>query len=296
MLICYILTVILCIIFLFLYLHLQGSIRSLKSQLKYRNMENSSFQLYNTNSNHNMNEIIQEINAMMRFMDDERHKYAKNEKDVRDMVANISHDIRTPLTSIQGYVEMIQNSDDKEEKERYYHIITQRLSDLEGMLDEFFLYTKLMNSTSELVLEPIEIHPLICHCLLSYMEVLQNHDLEPNIFCEDESIKANIHEESFKRICTNLIINTSRYGLKPFSITIEKQEEYVTITFQNKVEDTTIDTEHMFDRFYKGDEARTMKGSGLGLAIVKELSNHMHGDVSALLQNNTLSIMVKLTV
>lgn len=116
-----------------------------------------------------MNEIIQEINDMMQYMDDERHRFAKNEKDIRDMIANISHDIRTPLTSIQGYIEMVQQNEIQEEKDYYYHIITQRLSDLEGMLDEFFLYTKLMNSTYDLVLESKEIYPLLCRYLLTYI-------------------------------------------------------------------------------------------------------------------------------
>lgn len=284
----------LCFIFLFLYLHLQNAIVSLKNQLKYHNQEDSGFQLFHTTSNHNMNEIIQEINDMMQYMDDERHRFAKNEKDIRDMIANISHDIRTPLTSIQGYIEMVQQNEIQEEKDYYYHIITQRLSDLEGMLDEFFLYTKLMNSTYDLVLESKEVYPLLCRYLLTYIELLQNHDLEPRIICDNESLTAKIHEESFKRICTNLIINTARYGVKPFLIIIKQIDDSIMITFQNQVENAMIDTQHMFDRFYKGDKARTMKGSGLGLAIVKELSMRMHGDVFAELQEHTLSVTVQL--
>lgn len=280
-------------ILLFLTVQLRNELTSLYQQLRYTREENSTFTIFTNSNNQRVKQIAKEINAIKNMMLDEKHHHIKNEKDVQDMIANISHDIRTPLTSIQGYLEMMQSSNDANERERYYEIIRHRLDDLEGMLDEFFIYTKLMSSKEEFDLEPMEVYPMVCRCLLSYRDLLKDHQLEPNIICEDETIAANLHEESFKRLCTNLIINTIRYGKKPFQVTIKQQENDVLLVFANGLDSMDMDVTHMFDRFYKGSEARTQKGSGLGLAIVKELSEHMHGSVSACKDENMLQITVR---
>lgn len=296
MLIIFILLVVLCVILLFLYVQLRKEIQSVRHQLLYTRKEESSFTLFSTSSNKDMKEIIEEINGIKNEMLQEKRNHLKNEQDIRDMIANISHDIRTPLTSIQGYLEMMQMSNDPMERERYYDIVGHRLKDLEAMLDEFFLYTKLMNTSEEHSLEIKEVYPLICSSLLSYMELLKEHDLIPEVVCVDETVELALHEESFQRICMNLIMNTVRYGEAPFRIRIQQDKEAVMIIFENKVKTgMSVDTEHMFDRFYKGNDARTQKGSGLGLAIVKELVLRMQGEISSTCSHGMLSIMIKVS-
>lgn len=287
---------VLCAIVLFLYLQLRIEIRSVRDQLIYTKKEGSSFTLFSTSSNKVMKDIIENINGIKDEMLLEKRNHLKNEKDIRDMIANISHDIRTPLTSIQGYLEMMRTSNDSVEKDRYYSIVEHRLKDLEAILDEFFLYTKLMNTSEEYTLETKEVYPLICGSLLRYMELLKEHDLIPEVVCVDETVELALHEESFQRICMNLIINTVHYGEAPFRISIRQEKETVMILFENKVKTgMSVDTEHMFDRFYKGSDARTQKGSGLGLAIVKELVLRMHGEVSSTCSHGMLNIMIKVS-
>lgn len=282
---------ILLVIFFFLYIQLRRDVTSLNQQLKYTKEEESSFTLFESSSNKEMRHIIKTINIIKGEIDDIQKKYMHNEKDIQEMITNISHDIRTPLTSIQGYVEMIQQSDNPSEKERYYNIVMNRLHDLESMLDEFFLYTKLKSSREPCIVEEKEIYPIVCQTLLNYMEVLKEHDLNPIVICDEEGLLANIHEDYVKRICVNLIINTMRYGSNPFRIEIKKIEKNIQVIFENKcLKNVEIDIDHLFDRFYKGDQARNQKGSGLGLAIVKELSERMNGSVCAHCEGHILRI------
>lgn len=282
---------ILLVIFFFLYIQLRRDVTSLNQQLKYTKEEESSFTLFESSSNKEMRHIIKAINIIKGEIDDIQKKYMHNEKDIQEMITNISHDIRTPLTSIQGYVEMIQQSDNPSEKERYYNIVMNRLHDLESMLDEFFLYTKLKSSREPCIVEEKEIYPIVCQTLLNYMEVLKEHDLNPIVICDEEGLLANIHEDYVKRICVNLIINTMRYGSNPFRIEIKKIEKNIQVIFENKcLKNVEIDIDHLFDRFYKGDQARNQKGSGLGLAIVKELSERMNGSVCAHCEGHILRI------
>lgn len=282
---------ILLVIFFFLYIQLRRDVTSLNQQLKYTKEEESSFTLFESSSKKEMRHIIKTINIIKGEIDDIQKKYMHNEKDIQEMITNISHDIRTPLTSIQGYVEMIQQSDNPSEKERYYNIVMNRLHDLESMLDEFFLYTKLKSSREPCIVEEKEIYPIVCQTLLNYMEVLKEHDLNPIVICDEEGLLANIHEDYVKRICVNLIINTMRYGSNPFRIEIKKIEKNIQVIFENKcLKNVEIDIDHLFDRFYKGDQARNQKGSGLGLAIVKELSERMNGSVCAHCEGHILRI------
>ena len=284
-----------CLILLFLYIQLKKDIKSLHDQLHYTKEERSDFMLFSSSSNKEIKEVIKDINGIRQEMQDAKSLHIRNEKDVRDMIANISHDIRTPLTSIQGYVEMIQQSEDVIERERFYRVVMNRLQDLESMLDEFFLYTKLMNTSELYTLEKKEIYPLLCQTLLNYMDVLNEHNLTPEVCCDDEGITACIHEESFQRICMNLIINTVRYGMNPFHIIIKKVDHQICIEFKNAcITNEQMDVEHMFDRFYKGNQARSQKGCGLGLAIVKELCERMNAVVSAQYSDQTLCIQVLL--
>lgn len=287
--------IVLLFIVLFLYVQLRKDVKEVARQLRYTRQEESSFQFFTSSSDKNMKMIIEEVNFMREENQQSKSSYLDHERQTQNMIANISHDIRTPLTSIQGYMEMMEQADAFHERQRYHHIVTNRLHDLETMLDEFFVYTKLMSTREELPLEPKALYPIVCKSLLNYIDLLKAHEIEPMVICADEGITAQVHEESLQRICMNLIINTIRYGTSPYRIEVKKEDHHAILIFQNRCsQDTLIDTEHMFDRFYKGDKARTQKGSGLGLAIVAETLQRLHGSVEALYEDNELSIRIQL--
>lgn len=280
-------------LFLYLYLHSRYELTLLVKQLRYHREEQSTFDSFSISGNRQMKEICKEMDMLRDNIQKDMKEHLQHERNTEEMITNISHDIRTPLTSIQGYLEMLEHSEDPIEKDRYHKIITNRLKDLEGLLDEFFLYTKLRNSNDQLVVEKLELYPILCSVLLNYMDELQTHHLEPNIDCSCESITAFIHEESFKRLCTNLIMNAIRYGNAPLHISLCMCEDGVDLCFENGVEDVeSLQVSSLFDRFYKGDTSRNQKGSGLGLAIVKELVEHMGGYVYACTEDTNLQIHV----
>ncbi|MDD3049101.1 MAG: HAMP domain-containing sensor histidine kinase [Bacilli bacterium] len=287
--------VMLLFILFFLYIQLRSDVKEIEKQLRYRREEQSSFQFFTTSSDKIMKAIVTEVNIMREENQHNRCNYLDSKRQMQNMIANISHDIRTPLTSIQGYVEMMQSSNQWDERIRYYKVITNRLHDLEIMLDEFFVYTKLMSTNEELVLESKAIYPIVCKSLLSYIDLLKTYDLEPSVICEDENICAAIHEDSLHRICMNLIINTIRYGKKPYHILLKREGEHIAIIFENECrKGIEIDTKYIFDRFCKGNQVKTQNSSGLGLAIVAELTQRMHGSAEAELKENILSIKISL--
>lgn len=288
-----ILLLVLIMLFLYLYLHNRYELTLLLKQIRYHREEQSTFDAFSISGNRQIKEICKEMDMLRDSLQKDMKQHLQHERNTEEMITNISHDIRTPLTSIQGYLEMLHQSNDPKEKERYHQIITNRLHELEGLLDEFFLYTKLRNSNDQMVVEEMEVYPIVCSVLLNYMEELQAHQLEPIIQCTCESLTANIHEESCRRLCINLTMNAIRYGKPPLHISLCTHEDGIDLCFENDVDDVeTLQVTSLFDRFYKGDTSRNQKGSGLGLAIVKELAEHMGGYVYARTNHNKLQIHV----
>ncbi|CVI70027.1 Alkaline phosphatase synthesis sensor protein PhoR [Clostridiales bacterium CHKCI001] len=202
-------------------------------------------------------------------------------------ISCISHDIRTPLTGAAGYLELLLKITDPIKQKKYETIIQERLQDLEKMLDELFLYTKLSQQEYSLECSPIQPFPILCEVMADYYERITNSGLEPNISFLEESVEFLAEPESLKCIFRNLIQNAISYGGE--YLIIEQKEE--RILFRNRVQTgELIDITRIFDRFYKADHSRHDKSSGLGLSIVKQLMEKMGGMVDAALDNEGLII------
>lgn len=223
-------------------------------------------------------------------------KYEKQEVEclhsqnlLKQTISNLSHDIRTPLTSAMGYLQMLEESKDTSKQERYLEIINKRLSELKNMLEELFLYSKLSNSNFTLECSSISVFPILSECMTEMYYEFEKQKIEPQIRFEQENIKVLANQEALKRIFRNLIKNALIHGTG--RLWIYQKEE--SIFFCNSISpNKVIDTNQLFERFYKAESARTKGSSGLGLAIVKELTEYMGGSVSAEQKNNNLQIEI----
>lgn len=284
---------ILCIYFIFKYINLKKEIMSCHDQIKYIQENNSSMRI--SSSLH-----YEPLSKMIELFENQREEnkslYAKHmhqEETIKELISNISHDIRTPLTSIRGYVEMLESAN-KSEQAQYISIITKRLNDMEIMLDSFFLYTKLQTQNKPFVLEKQPVYPLLCDVLLSYYPQLSKIGLEPKIVCEDEGLEGYINEDQMRRVFQNLLMNVIRYGRMPFQIELFRKGNDILCVFSNAVNDEHIDVEHIFDRFYQADHSRGNDGSGLGMAIVKDLCEKMNVAIEAKLECGIISFVMKI--
>lgn len=214
-----------------------------------------------------------------------QQEHASNE--LKYTISCISHDIRTPLTGAAGYLELLLETTDPVKQQKYETIIQKRLQDLEKMLEELFLYTKLSQEEYSLECSLIQPFPILCEVMADYYERIINSKLEPSISFSKENIEFLAEPESLKRIFRNLIQNAISYGSE--YLIIEQREEQ--ILFRNRVQiGKSIDVTRIFDRFYKADHSRHEKSSGLGLSIVKQLMEKMGGMVDAVLDKEELII------
>lgn len=238
------------------------------------------------------------------------------DRELKYTISSISHDIRTPLTGACGYLEILAAQEEQEREEQnteeqnrrsrieiqevqketecrgrlaYIEIIRRRLNELERLLDELFLYTKLSQEEYTLECGTVHLYPVLCEVLAgSYLQI-QESGLAPEISFEQETVSVQADEEAVGRIFRNLLQNALRYGCGELNIT----QRGNTVFFQNRVrEPQKLDSERLFERFYRADTARRKNGSGLGLSIVRQLMEKMGGSVKAELKDGILTIEV----
>lgn len=214
------------------------------------------------------------------------------EEKLKYTIASVSHDIRTPLTGASGYMQMAEKTEDPDKRKEYCRIVRGRLKDLEQLLDQLFLYTKLTSQEISLQMEPVSLFPLVCEVLTGFYGKFQEQNREPSLDFQEEAIQIQGDSSQLKRVLGNLVSNSLSYGLGTLFI-FQKGN---TLTFSNKVKDPgSIDPDQMFVRFYRGDPSRNASKSshaGLGLSIARELTQAMGGKIEARLHEDILEIVL----
>lgn len=217
-------------------------------------------------------------------------------RELKSAISCVSHDIRTPLTGAAGYLQLLETEEDPEKQKQYTAVIRRRMEDLEALLEELFLFTKLSNEEYHIECERIDPFPVLCEVLAGQYDRLETLGVEPELtFCQmDERPGQEIREaevwasgEALRRIFLNLIQNALCYGDGGLKI----RQEGKKLFFSNPVkrpEETDVD--RMFERFYRGDAARHTSGTGLGLASVRGLMEKMGGTAGAGMDGNMLTV------
>lgn len=263
-------------------------VRDLVSQLRFHKYEDSNREITTELKNRGVKDLQDELNALLEKQRKQRIIYEKKEEEIVRMVTDISHDIRTPLTSVIGYFQLLEECETDTEREHYKEIIFQRLQTLKLMLDEFFTYSKVSNNSYAVKKDICDVRQILCETLFLFYDELTVKGIETRIDIPEERFEWGGNEEAFNRIFMNLMKNVLSHGsgevfisMKKYSV--ENGEKSIRISFENRTEEalpTELST--VFQRFYKGDSARSNQTStGLGLCIVKELVEQMGGNVSA---------------
>ena len=236
--------------------------------------------------------VINEMSVQLREKE-EREKRQQRSKD--ELITNVSHDLRSPLTSIIGYVELLKETgpEDRQRFAEYIEVVERRLTGLNGLINELFEYTKL-NSADQLPdMEKRDVLELLRHILYEYKILMEAEGLTLSWQLEAESHMAHINIQQMVRVFQNLLDNARRYAHRSAPVTVTAQDTgRLHICITNRVADPHgIEPDRIFERFYCGDRARSApQSSGLGLAIVKRIVELHGGQVDASLQGQELSV------
>lgn len=242
-------------------------------------------------------ELISSMNRILERSRGRQEKIDRENRNYRESITSISHDIRTPLTSAKGYMQMLHNENVTEEKRySYARIVERRLDDLTELLDQLFLYARIEAGEESLLMEDVNAGNLFAEILSLFYEDFLEKDCEPEIFLEPGPCHIRADKKAFGRIIENLIKNALVHGTGAYQMSLRREtgaQEKVVIRIANATQTIeAADIERIFDRFYTSDTSRSRKRTGLGLAIVKELTERMGGEAVAGLKDGIFFITI----
>ena len=226
----------------------------------------------------------------------------KIEQNKNELITNVSHDLRTPLTSILGYVDLLKQNgfEDKEKFVEYISIIDERSKSLNTLINELFEYTKLNSHDIKLNYSTVEIGSLVEQLSGEYSLIFKKEGLELISEIPEEDIFVDIDIQMIVRALENLLINAKKYSVRNSQVLVKLLQESndIVISVENKVENISQDDlDNLFERFYKVDKARkTGDSTGLGLSIVKRVVELHKGLVKAELINGVIKFKIILLV
>lgn len=272
-------------------LRLKGDVRKIKISLQKIKGTDTNIRLTTSTFDRDITGLILEVNEILNQQQEILINSERVNREFLQGITNISHDLRTPLTSASGYIELIKskNLDDKKRFE-YLEMVHGRLMALAHLMDELFDYTQIIENKTDLKLQAINVCSLISDELASFYDTLTQAGFEVVVDIPNQVIMLITDPENLRRIVWNLMSNMAKHGVEFFRVKVNSDG---VMTFTNKVANANeLEVERLFERFYTSDTSRTSQKTGLGLAITKALVEKMGGEIHAWLDGNMLNIKV----
>lgn len=238
-----------------------------------------------------MRALADALNGQLAQLRAERQRYQHGDLELKEAITNISHDLRTPLTAIVGYLALLEGEEKSEAVERYLSQISNRTQVLHQLSEELFAYA-LLTVPQPLHPQRVDLRGLVEEALLSYCGAMEQRGMEPTIQLPEGRVERTLDPTAAGRVLSNIISNALKYSAGDFSVTMTPDG---VITFANSAPDLNpVLVQRLFDRFFTVETAR--HSTGLGLSIAKLLTQQMEGTLEAKYQDGQLVITLSFPV
>lgn len=272
---------------------LKKEVKKISKQLEKYNDRKTNKKIEKALFDKNMEKLGLEINKLIDLYVAENRKRIRYENEQKQAIANMSHDLRTPLTSILGYIQMAEEEDvTADERKELLSIANKRSKRLETLLKDFFELSIIESTDHHLKSEQINLRNLTIDVLISFYDRFQEINMEPTIHIPEKDVFIIADESAVTRVIENLLSNAIVHSDGNIIISLEEQGSTVKLSVRNDAYSLTDeDARLIFDRFYKADRSRSGKSTGLGLSIVKSFMEKMSGKVTGHLNEGQLIII-----
>ena len=276
------------------FLLLQWDVRRMTKQLEEISEHFGTNELLRTNThNKYLARFADKINQLIILFKQNQQTFEKRELELKQEITNISHDLRTPLTSIKGFSELLSDPAlSEEEKKEFLAIIQKKIDNLIMIVDLFYELSQLDSSDKKLIMEQQYLDQIVEETMLMFYEEFENKQLKVDL---DENNVSPIFADrkAAVRIVTNIIQNALTYAKSYVTISLTEDDKYIWLRTANDMEETDIsELEHIFNRTFRLDSSRTGPQLGLGLHIVQQLVQKQGGQAIANVYENEFIIEV----
>lgn len=283
-----VLLVLLCVMLLFSHYHLSRDVKKITQTAKDMRAGNFNLRYRLHTTRKDMLELGGEMNRQADFFQAalERTKFLEEERS--RMISNISHDLRTPLTALLGYIDALRNDDTltAEEQRDFLRIAAEKGNDLLGLIQEFFELTRLEEESEEILLQKTDLAEIVRTVLLDFYPDFTKLSIIPLVSIPEQPVYVNGNPDCLRRVLNNLISNALRYGKdgREIGVTVRMEDGQAFADVWDKGKGISPkDLPHIFERLYTAEASRNpaLRGSGLGLAIAKNLIEKQGGEIFA---------------
>ncbi|CDM67452.1 histidine kinase [Clostridium bornimense] len=269
-----------------------------------REIKNMSKQIRNSNGyltpirissiNREIENLAIEINNLYKKNHESNLRVKENDENLKESIASMAHDLRTPLTSIMGYMQLIESDSVKEiDKNRYIKIVKKRTEKLSNLINSFYDLSRIECNEYKMDLKLVDIKEVFCEVLALFYDNFLEVNIETTVVIDEKVPKVIADEGSVNRVFSNLINNILKYNSGEVKFIVKDEEKFVVTTFINDAPGLNNgDIEKIFNRFYTGDLSRSDNSTGLGLSIVKALIEEMGHEIKASLEEGKLIINI----
>jgi len=235
-----------------------------------------------------MRSLAGAVNVQLRSLRAQRRCFRQGDTELKNAITNISHDLRTPLTAICGYLDLLEQEEQSETVERYLAIIRNRTELLTQLTEELFRYSLIVSSEDNLVKEPVAIGAVLEESVAAFYTALNGRGIVPHIQMPQDKVVRILDRSALTRVFSNLLNNAIKYSDGDLDITLSQSGEIVFTNTASGLNEVQLG--RLFDRFFTVEAAR--KSTGLGLAIARTLIEQMNGSISAKYEGKRLSICI----
>lgn len=286
---------ILCILLIVYLVGLKVQLRSIRRQLERRLGEKTESLITLELQDRSLTGVVVALNQILKREVELRRQQNIQEQEFKNLITNISHDLRTPLTVMKGYLQLLGQRDIDETGREYLNVCFRHTDELERRIRQFFEYSYWINQEEDVQLYPVNITNLVMDTMTDFIPVFEEKGITMKLK-EDIVQKGMADEELLKRIMQNILKNCLQYSAGEVTVSIEEvngekeEEKRIRVCVSNPLpKDSKLDVTQVFCRFYVGNEARN-QSTGLGLSIVKLLVEKMQGTVFAEKKENVFFI------
>lgn len=273
-------------IFLIRYFILKQQINSFLKQLRDRQKQ----KLQISSNSRLIEELAVKINEIISEYEKERVEKIRLDREIKQAIASMSHDLRTPLTAISGYIELLENDSlQEEEKAHYLAIIKKRTRHLEQLIDNFFALSTVDTETYPLEKKKVHINSLLKETLIAYYDAFVSENKKVEIDLTSNSLTILVDENALRRVLENLLLNALQHSASRIFIALDAKDDHVFFSIQNNISENSLDPEQLFEPFYTVDQTRQYN-RGLGLPIVKNLMDKMGGELLLKIEDGEFAI------
>lgn len=242
-----------------------------------------------TISDGKMRLLAAEIDRQIRRLRKEHIRYLQGDKELKEAVTNISHDLRTPLTAICGYMELLEQEEVSEKVRGYLAVVQERIDTLKQLTEELFRYSLVVSANQYEERESVNLNLALEESIAGYYGALKEAGITPRICIPEEKVMRQLNKAALSRILANVIGNAVKYSDGDLEITLSGNG---CIVFRNHAKEMNqVLAERLFDRFYTVETGKN--ATGLGLSIARALTEQMGGEIFASYEEEYLVIEVR---